>query len=94
MICEMKTWKQQFPKKTKKFRKKGVYEYSLPDGRKIEVSNEGLDNLSTCSDVLFNPEMVGCRSPGISEMTIKCVENVPTFMRSFLLNQVIIHIHI
>ena len=45
------------------------HNYTLPDGSTVNITNE----LVQAPNILFNPKLIGSRSPGIHELVYECV---------------------
>ena len=44
-------------------------EYKLPDGKIINIGNE----IFECSEILFNPSLIGVKSDGIDKLVYECI---------------------
>ena len=61
-------------------------EYEMPDGQTITVGSERF----RCPEVLFNPALLGMESPGIHEITYKCIMSCDVDARKDLYGNIVL----
>lgn len=60
--------------------------YRLPDGRSIQVGVERFRS----PEILFNPQLIGCESPGIHELTALAIAKTDLDLRPSLFQNIIL----
>ena len=62
--------------------------YNLPDGQKIHIKSESVPELCKAGGILFEPDLQGLMTEGLSDMLLASVANAPSSLRQSLTQNV------
>ena len=77
----------RFPRRRCSHRDVSVH-YNLPDGQKIHIKSESVPELYRAGEILFEPDLQGLRTEGLSDMLLASVANAPSSLRQSLTQNV------
>lgn len=60
--------------------------YKLPDGREVKIGRERFET----PEALFNPSLIDCESPGLSDMVFGMIQDADMDLRSSFYNHIVL----